>query len=180
MCRVRQTGRRALLDTFRWEGGHADIWRVLADGHALAAVVADLVKPWTGEAVTAVVGIESRGFVLGGAAAVRLGVGFVAVRKAAGLLPGPKVETRTGPDYRNRRHLLRMQSVLSTGDRVLLVDDWAERGAQARGARQLVEACGATFLGTALLVDQMTTGSRSQLGRVTALVHASELGTDGR
>ena len=72
-----------------------------------------------------------------------------------------------------------MQTVLSPEDGVLLVDDWAERGSQARAARQLVEACGARFLGVSVLVDQLTTATRSDLGRVTALVHADELGPSG-
>lgn len=122
------------------------------------------------------VGIESRGFLLGAAAALDLGVGFVAVRKADGLLPGPKVTTTADLDYRGQRHRLRMQKVLRSADRVLLVDDWAERGSQARAARRLVEACGATFLGVSVLVDQLSADSRDALGRVTALVAAEELG----
>ncbi len=58
-------------------------------------------------------GIESRGFLLGGATAVALGVGFVAIRKAGtGLLPVPKVKTTAQEDYQRRRHQLRMQSAL--------------------------------------------------------------------
>ena len=171
--------RSAVLDRFRWSDGHADVWRVFADAGALAAVVAGLVEPWRDRRVTCVLGIEARGFLLGGAAAIALGAGFVAVRKGDGLLPGEKVAVEADTDYRGRRHLLRMQAVLSPEDGVLLVDDWAERGSQARAARQLVEACGARFLGLSVLVDQLTTETRSDLGRVTALVHADELGPSG-
>ena len=171
--------RTALLDRFRWSDGHADVWRVFADADALPAVVAGLVEPWRDRAVTHVVGIESRGFLLGGAAAIALGAGFVAVRKGDGLLPGAKVAVEADDDYRGRRHLLRMQTVLSPQDAVLLVDDWAERGSQARAARRLVEACGARFLGVSVLVDQLTTATRNDLGRVTALVNADELGPSG-
>lgn len=69
-----------------------------------------------------------------------------------------------------------MQAVLQPTDRVLLVDDWAERGSQALATRQLVEACGATFLGASLLVDQLDAPARDVLGRVTALVLGDELG----
>ncbi len=164
------------METFRWQAGHADVWRVFADADAFVAVVEGLVEPWGDQGVTRVVGIESRGFLLGAAAALALGVGFVAVRKADGLLPGPKVATTADPDYRRQRHRLRMQTVLQPADRVLLVDDWAERGSQARAARRLVEACGATFLGVSVLVDQLSAESRDALGRVTALVAAEELG----
>lgn len=167
--------RAALLETFRWQAGHADVWRVFANADAFAAVVAGLVEPWRDRGVTRVVGIESRGFLLGGAAALALGVGFVAVRKADGLLPGPKVTTTSDLDYRRQRHRLRMQTVLQPADRALLVDDWAERGSQARAAGHLIEACGATFLGVSVLVDQLSPESRDALGRVTALITAEEL-----
>jgi adenine phosphoribosyltransferase len=170
------SARTALLGHFRWDGGHADVWRVFADSDALAAVVTGLVEPWRDRHVTRVVGIESRGFLLGAAAAVALGVGFVAVRKADGLLPGAKVATEADEDYRGRRHRLRMQAVLTPRDRVLMVDDWAERGSQARATRSLVESSGATFLGVSLLVDQLDPATRSALGRVTALATADDLG----
>jgi adenine/guanine phosphoribosyltransferase-like PRPP-binding protein len=125
--------------------------------------------------VTKVLGIESRGFLLGGAAALQLECGFVAIRKSDGLLPGPKLTVEAEPDYRGRRHQLRMQAILTTSDRVLLVDDWAEHGSQAHVARRLVEAAGATFLGVSLLVDQLTAETRSTLGTVTSLVTAEKL-----
>ncbi len=171
--------RTALLAHFRWHGGHADVWRVFADGDALASVVTGLADPWRDSGVTRVVGIESRGFLLGAAVAVSLGVGFVAVRKEEGLFPGARLTTEAAEDYRGRRHRLRMQAVLTPRDRVLLVDDWAERGSQARAARHLVESAGAEFLGISLLVDQLAPEVRSTLGRVTALVSADELGDPG-
>jgi adenine phosphoribosyltransferase len=175
MMSMAKPARSALLGRFRWEAGHADVWRVFADGDAFAAVVDGLVEPWRRRNVTRVVGIESRGFLLGGAVAAALGVGFVAIRKTEGLLPGPKHAVDAGSDYRGIRHRLRMQAVLGVEDRVLLVDDWAERGSQALAARRLVEAGGATFLGVALLVDQLTTAARERLGEVTTIVTAQEL-----
>ncbi|GAA4758313.1 hypothetical protein GCM10023328_47520 [Modestobacter marinus] len=152
------------------------MWRVFADADALRDVVSGLVEPWHDQGVTRVVGIESRGFLLGGAAAVSLAVGFVAVRKSEGLLPGAKVTVDAEEDYRGLSHRLRMQDVLTPRDRVLLVDDWAERGSQARAARHLVERSGAAFLGISVLVDQLSSAARTELGRVTALVTADELG----
>jgi len=173
---VRSPARKAVLDHFRWQDGHADIWRVFADGEALAAVVAGLVEPWRDQRVSHVLGIESRGFLLGGAAAVSLGVGFLAVRKAGGLLPGPKVVVEADEDYRGLRQSLRMQTVLRPGDRILLVDDWIERGSQATAAVHLVASCGAAFLGVSVVVDQLAAGAGSSMGRITSLVSANELG----
>lgn len=140
--------RAALVERFAWVDGHADIWRVLSDGGSLAAVVEGISEPWVDEGVTHVVGVEARGFLLGGAVAVALRAGFVGIRKAGtGLLPGPKVTVAASPDYRGISHHLRMQIAFPSSARVLLVDDWAERGSQALAARQLVEIAGATFLG---------------------------------
>ena len=153
------------------------MWRVLADAAALRAVIEGLAAPWRAAGVTHIIGIESRGFLLGGATAVALNAGFIAVRKAGtGLLPGPKVRTTASEDYRGRAHDLRMQSVLGERDAVLLVDDWAERGSQAAAARVLAEQCGARWLGVSLIVDQLTDATRAPLGRVTCLVNAQELG----
>lgn len=171
------TARAQLLQHFSWKAGHADVWQVFAQPRAFAAVVDGLVEPWRRSGVTKVVGIESRGFLLGGAAALRLTTGFVAIRKGDGLLPGPKMTAEAAPDYRGRRHTLRMQATLTSADRVLLVDDWAERGSQALlAARRLVQATGANFLGMSILVDQLTDDVRAILGVVTSLVAADELG----
>ena len=170
-------GHALVLERFRWVQGHADVWRVFTDAEGLAAVVTELAAPWQDAEVTHVAGIESRGFLLGGAVAVRLGAGFVAIRKnGTGLLPGPKVTATADEDYRGNRHELRMQSVLTASDRVLLVDDWAERGSQALAARELVGRCGARFLGCSLMVDMLTASTRARLGTVTAVVEADELG----
>ncbi|MFC8830509.1 phosphoribosyltransferase family protein [Streptomyces sp. NPDC057137] len=158
------------LRHFRWIDGHADVWAIFRDAEALAAVVAGLVAPFRDEGVTAVCGIESRGFLLGGAAAVELGVGFVPVRKGDGLFPGDKAVRRTSPDYRNLRHTLRLQrSSLGPGDRVVLVDDWIETGSQAAAVRSMVEECGATWVGCGVMVDQLAGGPGDALGAVRGL-----------
>ncbi|TYP84573.1 phosphoribosyltransferase [Blastococcus xanthinilyticus] len=172
-----EPGRRAVLDTFRWVEGHADVWRVFADADALRKVVAGLAAPWSDVGVTHVVGIEARGFVVGAPVAVALGAGFVAVRKGpAGALPGATLTTTAAADYRRRRHDLRMQDLLGPGTRVLLVDDWAERGSQATAAATLVRRSGAEFLGVSLVVDELSDDVRTRLGRVTSLVTRQDLG----
>lgn len=138
-----QAARAALVREFRWHMGHADVWRVFSQAATLALVVEGLADPWRDAGVTHVLGVESRGFLLGAAVAVNLGVGFQAVRKGDGMLPGPKLSTVSSPDYRGQEHLIRMQQLLGPGDVGLLVDDWAERGAQASAVRELVALSGA-------------------------------------
>jgi adenine phosphoribosyltransferase len=169
--------RDRVLATFRWVDGHADMWRLFGDADALAAVVEHLAGVVARASATKVAGIESRGFILGGAVAVRAGIGFVPVRKEGGLFPGPKVTRHAAADYRGIEHLLRLQQQsLSDRDRVLLVDDWAELGSQALAARQLIEQAGATWAGAALIVDQLKPSRRAELEPVTHIVRADELG----
>jgi adenine phosphoribosyltransferase len=164
------------LAGFRWQGGHADVWRLFSDAETLSAVIAGLADPWQHAGVTKVCGVEARGFLLGGVVATRLGTGFVAVRKGDGLFPGPKVEATTEPDYRGLTHVLRLRrESLSEGDHVVLVDDWAEQGSQARTVQWLIESCGAEFLGLSVIVDQLDEQVRSLLTQVTAIVRHEEL-----
>jgi adenine phosphoribosyltransferase len=171
-----ERARHAFFRQFVWNGGHADVWRVFDDGDAFAAVVEGLVEPWQSGDVTKVCGVESRGFLLGGAAAVALGVGFVAIRKRGALFPGMKHEIESDPDYRGMRHGLQIQQEsVRPGDRLLLVDDWVERGSQASAAQELVQACGGVLVGVAVVVDQLTEQRRDRLPPVTSLVTSAEL-----
>jgi adenine phosphoribosyltransferase len=168
--------RSAFLEHFRWEGHHADLWPIFRDPAALRAVVAGLAEPFRSVRPDAVIGIESRGFLLGGAVAVELGTGFAAVRKAGGLFPGPKVRRHTGPDYRGQAHELRLRTDdLRPGDRVVLVDDWIETGAQAAAVAALVREVGAELAGIAVVVDELAEMMRPQLPPVRSLVTAADL-----
>ncbi|WP_418955255.1 phosphoribosyltransferase family protein [Streptomyces tritici] len=168
-------GRGLVLERFRWIGGHADVWQVFRDPEALAAAVRVLARPFRDDGVTAVCGIESRGFLLGAAVAVEPGVGFVAVRKSEGILPGKKVTWRSDPDYRGTRQELRLQrTAVGPADRVLLVDDWIETGSQASAVRSMVEECGGQWVGCSVVVDQTTPARRADLA-VRSIVTAAEL-----
>ncbi|MEV5204690.1 phosphoribosyltransferase [Streptomyces sp. NPDC053720] len=169
--------RDLVLECFRWIDGHADVWAVFRDPVTLAAVVRGLVEPFKDEGITAVCGVESRGFLLGGAAAVALGVGFIPVRKAEGLFPGDKLVREASPDYRKLRHTLRLQrDSVALGDRVLLVDDWIETGSQAAAVKDMVAECGGDWAGCAVIVDQLDAEAlRVKVGPVRGLLFAKEL-----
>jgi len=144
-----------LRGAIRTVGGHMDVWAVFEDAALLSAVVEALTDGLAPFEPTKLVAVESRGFLLGGAVAARLGVGLVAVRKPGSLFPGEKATVTTEPDYRGNRTELRMLTrAVGPGDRVAMVDDWIEVGAQALAVRQLVESRGAEFLGLATMVDQ--------------------------
>jgi adenine phosphoribosyltransferase len=165
-----------LLSRFRWIGGHADVLGLLADAGFLARSVAALAQPFEDADVTKVAGVEARGFVFGAAVATRLGAGFVPVRKPGSVHPGPKAVRTSERDWRGRQVAYELQRAsVRTGDRVLLVDDWAETGSQALAARSLIEECGGTWLGVSLLVDQLPDGARARLEPVRAVVLSEQL-----
>jgi adenine phosphoribosyltransferase len=165
-----------LRASIAWVDGHADVWHLFADAELFGRCVHALVQPYRDDRITHVAAVESRGFLLGGAAAAALGVGFVAVRKATGHFPGRLLGQETGLDYKGERGRLRLQAdVLPTGARVLVVDDWFETGSQFRAARSLLERAGATVVGASVLVDETQPELRPLLGKFHALVCAHEL-----
>lgn len=165
-----------LISRFRWIGGHADVLGLLADAGFLDRSITALAEPFGDFGVTKVAGVEARGFVFAAAVATRLGAGFVPVRKPGSIHPGPKAVHTSEPDWRGRILGYELQrAALTQGDRVLLVDDWAETGNQAVAARTLIEECGATWVGASLLVDQLQDAARERLAPVRAVVLAEQL-----
>jgi adenine phosphoribosyltransferase len=128
-----------------------DITTLLRDATLFRRAL-DLMTVLCGDlAVDKVVAIESRGFILGGALADRLGAGFVPVRKP-GKLPGragrASYELEYGTDT-----LEIHEDAVGPGDRVLVVDDVIATGGTARATGELVESLGATVAGVAFLVE---------------------------
>ncbi|WP_179483729.1 phosphoribosyltransferase family protein [Allobranchiibius huperziae] len=105
---------------------------------------------------TVVMGVQSRGLLLGPLVAIHLGVGFVEVRKGAERAAHTDqwfVRT-TAPDYCDEQQELAVRrAVLRGTDRVLFVDEWIATGAQATACRQLVADAGADWIGAAVIVD---------------------------
>jgi adenine phosphoribosyltransferase len=170
--------RARVLASFGWIDGHADIASVLRDAWLLPRLGPALAAPFSGAGVTAVAGVEAKGFALGALVAARLGCGLVLVRKQGGHLPGARHSETTAPDWRQRRLVLELRSGhLGAGDRVLVVDDWIETGAQAEAAFALVRRCGAEPVGVAALVDDVKRDPdvRRRL-HLVALVSSAELG----
>jgi adenine phosphoribosyltransferase len=165
-----------LLSRFRWIDGHADMVGLFAEPGFLARAAAAAADPFRERGVTKVAAVEARGFVLATGVALELGAGFVGIRKAGSIHPGPKAERTTEPDWRGQRNVLRVQrAALGPDDVVLLVDDWAETGSQAAAARALIEDCGATYEGLSLLVDELSDEARAALAPVYAVAAATEL-----
>ncbi|RZA33373.1 MAG: adenine phosphoribosyltransferase [Lysobacteraceae bacterium] len=136
-----------------------DITPVLADAGAFADAIAAMAAPWHGKGLLAVVGVESRGFILGAALARELGIGFVPVRKP-GKLPGPTLSIDYALEYGSDR--LQIQAdALPPGARVLVVDDVLATGGTLKAAAALVRRQGAEVVATAVLLELDALGARA-------------------
>jgi adenine phosphoribosyltransferase len=166
--------RSLFLDAFQWTDGHADFARVFRSSELISELGPAMVSPFRRSEITAVVGTEARGFVLGALCASALGVGLVLARKPGSVHPGANATTTSDPDWRGRRVTFEISRILGPYDRVLVVDDWIETGSQADAVRRAIDLCGATFVGTSVIVDQTTPAKRALL-RVTSLVQANDL-----
>jgi adenine phosphoribosyltransferase len=166
--------RSLFVETFLWTDGHADFSRVFRSSELIATLGPALVSPFRDSHITAVVGAEARGFIVGALCANALGVGFVLARKPGSIHPGDNATATSDPDWRGRQITFEVSRILGPGDRVLVVDDWIETGSQADAVRRAINICGAVMVGMSVLVDQ-TTPARRELLRVESLVRVAEL-----
>ncbi len=137
-----------------------DFTPLLADPVALQAVVGDVVARFGGK-VDSVAGIEARGFMIGAAAAVALGVGFVPIRKA-GKLPRATYSEAYALEYGTASIEMHCDAVEPT-DRVLVMDDVLATGGTAAAACRLIEAAGATVAAVDVVVEITALGGRAQI-----------------
>ena len=138
-----------------------DITTLLQDGPAFRYVVDELAGRYRGAAVDVVVGIESRGFIFGGALAHQLGAGFVPVRKP-GKLPGKTIEVEYELEY-GRDTLAIHEDALRAGQRVLVVDDLLATGGTMAATLRLVHLLGGTVVGVAFLIELAFLNGRAKL-----------------
>ena len=138
-----------------------DITTLLRDPKGLRTAVDCLVEPYRQAQLDHVVGIESRGFILGAVVADRLGVGFVPVRKP-GKLPAATRSASYALEY-GTDTLEMHDDAVGPGQRVLIVDDLLATGGTARAAVNLVKECGAEVAGVAFLIELEALNGRAQL-----------------
>jgi adenine phosphoribosyltransferase len=143
-----------------------DLSPMLADGPALAAVagaLADGLDP----AITTVVAVEARGFLFGAALAALRGLGVVPVRKAGKL---PLVADRQTYELEYGTATLELpDGVLSTGEKVVVIDDVLATGGTLAASCDLVERAGAQVTQVGVVLEIAALGGRDRLaGRNTA------------
>src|ERR1700727_2920234 len=143
-----------------------DITTLLGNPRAFRRAVDEMVQPWAGMKIDKVAGLEARGFILGGAIAHQLSIGFVPVRKK-GKLPHTVVGEDYALEYGTDRVEIHADAV-QPGERVLVVDDLIATGGTAMAAIRLLERVGAKIAGCSFVIDLPEIGGA---GRIRALGH---------
>jgi adenine phosphoribosyltransferase len=141
--------------------GFKDITPLLAAPELFSSVIDALVVRFGRGTIDAVVGIESRGFILGAPVADRLGAAFVPARKA-GKLPGPTRAASYDLEY-GQAVLEIHQDAFPPGARVLIIDDVLATGGTAAACSELVEAMGGTLVGLGFLIAIDALGGAERL-----------------
>ncbi|WP_113913130.1 adenine phosphoribosyltransferase [Roseovarius dicentrarchi] len=138
-----------------------DVTTLLADADGLAMTIEQMSQPYLNTGIDRVIGLEARGFILGGAVAHRLGAGFVPVRKA-GKLPGRVIAQSYSLEYGEAVFELHEDAVQS-GERVLIVDDLLATGGTATAGARLVRQLGGHIVACTFIVDLPDLGGRTRL-----------------
>ena len=148
-----------------------DITPLVNDPATLRLAVHQLLHPFLTQDITAVAGMEARGFIFGSLVAWELGVGFVPLRKP-GKLPA-KVESVNYDLEYGSTSLEAHVDALGLGDRVLLVDDLLATGGTAQASCNLVEQLGAEVVACAFLIELDRLEGRKKLAeyKVHSLLH---------
>ena len=149
-----------------------DITTLLGNPRAFRRAVDEMVQPYAGLKIDKVAGLEARGFILGGAVAHQLSVGFVPVRKK-GKLPHTVIGEDYDLEYGKDRVEIHADAV-KPGENVVIVDDLIATGGTCFAAIKLLERAGAKIVGCAFVIDLPELGGADKiraLGKdVTALV----------
>ena len=129
-----------------------DITPLLGDRKTFNQAVKDLIEPFSSKQIDKIACLEARGFIFAGAIAYLLNAGVVMVRKG-GALPCDVLSEEFVDYTRQRKSLEIAKDAIKKGDRVLIVDDWVETGAQAKASVSMIEQLGGIIVGFAVLVD---------------------------
>ena len=146
-----------------------DVTTLFADPRGFRMAIDQLLHPYAGLPIDRVVGLEARGFILGGAIAHQLSLGFVPIRKK-GKLPGKTIEQDYQLEY-GEAIMEVHDDALQPGERVLLVDDLLATGGTAEAGIKLIERIGASVMGCAFIIDLPELGGRKKLEDMGMNVH---------
>jgi adenine phosphoribosyltransferase len=141
-----------------------DVTTLLGNARAFRTTVDLLVQPYAGMQIDKVAGIEARGFIIAGAVAHQLSVGFVPVRKK-GKLPWKTLGQTYDLEYGTDTVEIHEDAV-QKGENVLLVDDLIATGGTAEAAIKLIEKAGGHVVGCSFIIDLPELKGRRRLEKM--------------
>ena len=147
-----------------------DVTTLFADPRGFRMAVDLLIHPFAGRRIDRVAGLEARGFILGGAAAHQLSVGFTPIRKK-GKLPFRTIAEEYTLEY-GQAVMEVHDDAIQPGEQVLLVDDLLATGGTAAAGVRLIERLGGEVVGCAFVIDLPDLGGRKRLEGMGLSVHA--------
>jgi adenine phosphoribosyltransferase len=146
-----------------------DVTTLFADPRGFRMAIDQMLHPYAGQRIDKVVGLEARGFILGGAIAHQLSVGFVPIRKK-GKLPGATISEAYTLEY-GEAVVEVHDDAIAAGETILLVDDLLATGGTAAAGIKLVERLGGKIVGCAFVIDLPDLGGRKRLEEMGMDVH---------
>eukprot|EP00095_Tigriopus_kingsejongensis_P010385 snap_masked-scaffold5523_size4559-processed-gene-0.0 protein:Tk10385 transcript:snap_masked-scaffold5523_size4559-processed-gene-0.0-mRNA-1 annotation:"adenine phosphoribosyltransferase" len=138
-----------------------DVTTLFADPRGFRMAIDQMLHPYAGMRIDKVVGLEARGFIMGGAIAHQLSVGFVPIRKK-GKLPGKTLSQDYTLEYGQATMEIHDDAV-KAGEKVLVVDDLLATGGTAEAGIKLLERLGAEIVSTSFIIDLPALGGRKRL-----------------
>ncbi|MFY0621531.1 MAG: adenine phosphoribosyltransferase [Pelagimonas sp.] len=146
-----------------------DVTTLFADPRGFRMAIDQLLHPYAGVRFDKVVGLEARGFILGGAIAHQLSAGFVPIRKK-GKLPGAVISEEYKLEYGEAIVEIH-DDAIKPGEKVLVVDDLLATGGTAEAGIKLINRLGGEIIGCAFIVDLPELGGRKKLEAMGMDVH---------
>ena len=146
-----------------------DVTTLFADPRGFRMAVDQMLHPFAGQPIDKVVGLEARGFILGGAIAHQLSLGFVPIRKK-GKLPGATISEAYTLEYGEAVMEIH-DDAISPGEKILIVDDLLATGGTAEASIKLVERLGGEIVGCSFIIDLPDLGGRERLEKLGMKVH---------
>ncbi len=147
-----------------------DVTTLFADPRGFRMAIDQMLHPYAGMRIDKVVGLEARGFILGGAIAHQLSVGFVPVRKK-GKLPGTTISQDYKLEYGEAIVEIH-DDAIQPGEQILVVDDLLATGGTAAAGIALIERLGGEIVSCAFVIDLPDLGGRRVLEGLGMDVHA--------
>ncbi len=146
-----------------------DVTTLFSDPRGFRMAVDQMLHPYAGQRIDKVVGLEARGFILGGAIAHQLGTGFVPIRKK-GKLPGATISQEYKLEYGEAVMEIH-DNAIQAGETILLVDDLLATGGTAEAGIILIERLGGKIIGCDFIIDLPDLGGRKKLEDMGMDVH---------